>query len=68
MKYPSWICGDCGKEHGQRECGLATWHNGLCEVCFEEKAVTEPRDFGHLTKAAIRKLGITYIRTIKKYE
>ncbi len=47
--YPSWICEDCGRKHGNRKCGWATWHCGdKCGVCGEEKQVTEPRDFGHL--------------------
>lgn len=46
--YPAWICGDCGKRYGRRECGIATWHSGKCDVCKRTEAVTEPRDFGHL--------------------
>ena len=46
--YPQWICSDCGNKYGRRKCGIATWHNNTCDVCGEEKAVTEPRDFGHL--------------------
>jgi len=48
LKYPSWTCRDCaikakGKHHG----GCSTWHLGACDVCGEEKSVTEPRDFGY---------------------
>jgi len=46
MKHINWICLDCGNKHGNREVGLATWHDGTCDVCGERKAVTEPRDFG----------------------
>ena len=47
--YPFWICWDCGKRYGRRDCGIAaTWHMGSCGVCCQVKDVTEPRDFGHL--------------------
>lgn len=45
---PEWVCGDCGEAYGNRECGLATWHDDKCGVCGEYKIVTEPRDFGYL--------------------
>lgn len=49
-KYPEWVCAGCGKRWGYRDHtgGAATWHEGQCGVCDEVKAVTEPRDFGHL--------------------
>lgn len=46
--YPTWICSDCGNKHGNRKCGVATWHVDRCCICGETKEVTEPRDFGHL--------------------
>lgn len=46
--YPSWICFDCGKKHGRRTPGVATYHENTCDICGEKKLVTEPRDFGHL--------------------
>lgn len=48
VEYPSWVCLDCGKQYGRRRGGICTMHNGRCDVCGENKAVTEPRDFGHL--------------------
>lgn len=48
-KYPDWVCADCGMKHGQHNPGIATWHLGRCDICGKEKAVTEPRDFGHLS-------------------
>lgn len=45
---PQWICNDCGEKCGRRLLKLATWHVGECEICGLTKAVTEPRDFGHL--------------------
>jgi len=46
--YPAWICFDCGDKWGRRECGIATWHTDTCCICGERRAVTEPRDYGHL--------------------
>lgn len=48
VPYPSWICSSCGDKWGRRQCGRATWHYNICGICKESKAVTEPRDFGHL--------------------
>ena len=50
-----WICAPCGARHcnGMRDEHIATWHIGRCDICADETAVTEPRDFGYLkaTKA-----------------
>lgn len=49
MIYPSWICHDCGVEHGNgRKDGVSCWHQGKCEICKRDTSVTEPRDYGHL--------------------
>jgi len=46
------ICDECGNYYGNREDSwamcpqVATYHLGVCDVCEEEKPVTEPRDFG----------------------
>lgn len=45
MSY--WICMDCGIEYGKATPGCATFHNGKCAVCDQEKVVTESRDYGH---------------------
>ena len=37
-------------KHGRHNPGIATWHLGRCDICGKEKAVTEPRDFGHLVE------------------
>lgn len=47
-EYPVWVCFDCGKLYGRHEAGICTVHMGTCGVCGENKAVTEPRDFGYL--------------------
>jgi rRNA maturation protein Nop10 len=49
-KYPAWVCIPCGEEFGRDAARwrVATFHEGMCGVCGEKTAVTEPRDFGHL--------------------
>lgn len=44
--YPQWICAPCGELC--RPAGIATWRPGTCGICGRKRAVTEPRDFGHL--------------------
>jgi hypothetical protein len=47
----SWVCVDCGLKYGRTPEGhVATYHIGKCDVCGEEKAVTEFRDYNHLRK------------------
>jgi len=59
-KYPSWICSDCGKEVGGWPKGhVGTFHNGHCDVCEQEKVVTEPRDYHY---PSIQKLNIIRAR------
>lgn len=43
----NWICSPCGRELGTRLPEYATFHMGRCDYCGDERAVTEPRDFGH---------------------
>ena len=49
--YPAWVCIDCAKNAltqdalKKLEGSLSTFHYGICEICGEMKAVTEPRDF-----------------------
>jgi len=44
--YPVWVCRDCGLEASGGKCfSLSTYHVNKCDVCEQEKAVTEPRDF-----------------------
>ena len=45
--YPRWACADCGEKHGKTTAKVATWHYGECDVCKENKNVTEVRDYGH---------------------
>lgn len=50
--YPSWVCRECGDAHsrlgGMPMGHAATYHMDNCGICGGWKAVTEPRDFGHL--------------------
>lgn len=46
---PDVVCGDCGRRYGWGPFNdFATWYEGNCGVCHQEKIVTEPRDFGLL--------------------
>lgn len=45
---PQWVCTDCAiAAGGKMSRGIATWHNGYCDVCGHVKAITQPRDFGY---------------------
>ena len=48
--YPVWICLPCGNRLGRGAPAghVCTVHIGVCDVCGETRAVTEPRDFGYL--------------------
>ena len=50
MNQPDWVCVDCGHKYGQRITPgrLSTMHMDECDVCGQEKPVTQPRDFGYL--------------------
>ena len=47
--YPSWICSECAYDNGGywSEGQIATFHDGICEWCDEERAVTKPRYYGY---------------------
>lgn len=47
--YPAWVCTPCAEKAGGiwPNGHVGTFHNGICHVCGELKAVTEPRDFGY---------------------
>jgi hypothetical protein len=46
----SQVCDDCGSLHGTYVAGESTWHVGTCDVCHQEKPVTEARDYNYLRK------------------
>lgn len=46
------VCSDCGKKaltlpenKGKSQYSISTWHTCKCDVCGEEKPVTQARDF-----------------------
>lgn len=47
IDYPVWVCSPCAEKAGGRwpKGHVATFHVGICHVCGEEIAVTEPRDW-----------------------
>lgn len=49
-EYPAWACFPCGNKYGRGmpEGHVCTIHTGVCGICGDTRAVTEPRDFGHL--------------------
>lgn len=56
---PNWVCSSCGESWGRWwENGdytgptphFATYHMNKCDVCKNQRAVTEARDFGYLRK------------------
>ena len=47
--YPVWMCSACGAKYGTRIPVMATWHDGTCGICYEERPVAESRDYGYLS-------------------
>lgn len=47
LSVPSWTCTECAEDYGgvEKEGYLASWHLGYCDVCKQEKLVTEPKDY-----------------------
>jgi DNA-directed RNA polymerase subunit RPC12/RpoP len=56
MEKIVWICAECGKKYGNKECGISTWHEGVCDICGKRTFVTEPRDYGYINKEKLFKL------------
>jgi hypothetical protein len=44
------VCRDCGSKYGKYSVGCSSTWEGTCEVCEQDKPVTEVRDWGYLTK------------------
>jgi hypothetical protein len=44
------VCKDCGTKYGKYSVGCSSSWVGTCDVCGEEKSVTEVRDYGYLGK------------------
>lgn len=65
INQPEWVCSDCGQQWGLwwevgkyigPEPHVATFHLNKCDVCSQQKSVTEARDFGYLRKGWGEKL------------
>jgi hypothetical protein len=50
LKGAYQVCYDCGTKYGEIRNMASTMWNGECDVCGENKAVTEARDYGFLWK------------------
>ena len=50
LDYPQWVCFPCGNKYGRGmpENHVCTMHFGTCGICGEERAVTDPCEFGHI--------------------
>jgi hypothetical protein len=44
------VCCDCGDKYGKYSVGCSSTWEGTCDVCEQDKPVTEVRDWGYLTK------------------
>jgi hypothetical protein len=44
------VCRECGHKYGKYSVGCSSVWNGTCDVCGEEKPITEVRDYGYLSK------------------
>ena len=53
--FPDWICHDCAMLNGGVAPNLATYHEDICDVCFEKKSVTQPRDYKLWPRVEARK-------------
>lgn len=54
------VCHECGSLYGDPRSGYSTMWEGPCDVCGENKAVTEVRDYRYLSRGiAAEKLKLT---------
>jgi hypothetical protein len=44
------VCRDCGDKYGKYSVGCSSTWGGTCDVCEQDKPVTEVRDWGYLGK------------------
>lgn len=77
-KEVHWVCSECGslgrflhltvyKEASLPMASLSTYHVGECELCGDERPVTELRDFGYLDLELINWKKFREIRKGKKW-
>jgi len=51
LKKAKRVCSDCWKKYWERpENHIWSFHWNTCDVCWEEKLVTEPRDYWYFRK------------------
>lgn len=50
LKNAGWVCIKCGLKYGRRRTLVSTFHLGKCDICGEEKSITEIRDYNYLHK------------------
>lgn len=55
LKNAYTSCKDCGQKYGVYSVGCSSTWMGKCDVCGEEKPVTEARDYAYFI-TGIRKL------------
>ena len=44
------VCRDCGSKYGKYSVGCSSTWEGTCDVCEQDKPITEVRDWGYLTR------------------
>ena len=47
LRKAYYTCVDCGEKYGEYSVGCSSMHMGWCDVCEQEKIVTETRDFAY---------------------
>jgi hypothetical protein len=55
LKSAEVVCKDCGSKYGHYSVGCSSTWTGTCNVCGQEKSITEVRDWNYL-KEGINKL------------
>lgn len=48
LKNADVICKDCGSKYGHYSVGCSSTWTGTCDVCGQEKSITEVRDWNYL--------------------
>jgi hypothetical protein len=48
LKNAYVCCKDCGTKYGVYSVGCSSSYDGICDVCGEEKSITETRDYAFL--------------------
>lgn len=59
------VCSECGSRYGKYSVGCSSVWQGTCDVCGEEKGVTEVRDYGYLSKG-LAELGGAKVRPFEE--